>query len=284
MELVGKYLARFREVEVTDDPTQANVTVVSEIHAIHQNLHQIWVAARHHQGAKYLPGAETEAYVLIDTQMQTAVAGSLPQKPPERHRPMQPVNTPSLISSFDLLTPLDPGLCATNTPWMAGIRRVQSGEHLPSGGCLALGISLSQAAYVFLVGRSAYGELTELFPSECPAFKEIETRLRPGKLLRFPPLSEPGKGILALDDSPGMEKVFAIAIMEKNLANRFADRLAGHQGLCLPPKNFVSMLPESTPISSAGRIQHWQNYLRDLSDRYPEMVEWREISFWHDPP
>ena len=284
MGLVGKYLARFREVEVTDDPTQANVTVVTEIHAIHQNLHQIWVAARHHRGAKYLPGAETEAYVLMDTQMQTAVAGSLPQKPPERHRPMQQVNAPSLISSFDLLTPLDPGLCGTNTPWMAGIRRVQSGEHLPSGGCLALEISLSQAAYVFLVGRSANGELTELFPSECPAFKEIKTRLRPGKLLRFPPLSEPGKGILALDDSPGMEKVFAIAIRENDLANRFANRLAGHQGLCRPPKSFVSMLSESVPISSEGRIQHWQKYLKDLSDRYPEMVEWREISFWHDPP
>jgi hypothetical protein len=284
MELVAKYLARFREVEITDDPTQANVTVVTEIHAIHQNLHQIWVAARHHQGAKYLPGAETEAYVLMDTQMQAAVAGSLRQKPPGRHRPMQQVRTPSLISSFDLLTPLDPGLCATSTPWMAGIRRVQSGEHLPSGGCLALEISLSQAAYVFLVGRSADGQLTELFPSECPAFKEIETRLQPGKQLRFPPLSELSQGILVLDDSPGMEKVYAIAITEKDLANRFADRLAGHQGLCRSPRNFVSMLPESAPISSEGRIQHWQNYLKDLSDRYPEMVVWREILFWHDPP
>ena len=284
MELVGKYLARFREVEITDDPTRANVTVVTEIHAIHQNLHQIWVAARHHQGAKYLPGAETEAYVLIDTQKQTAVAGNPPQMRPNPQRPMPQAGTPSLISSFDLLTPLDPALCVNDTPWRAGIRRVQSGEHLPSGGCLAVEISLSQAAYVFLVGRSADGELTELFPSECPAFKEIDKRLRPGKLLRFPPLSEPMAGILALDESPGMEKVYAIAITEKDLANRFADRLAGHQGLCRPPKSFVSMLPESAPISSAGRIQNWQKYLNHLSDRYPEMVEWREILFWHDPP
>ena len=284
MELVGKYLARFREVGVTDDPTQANVTVVTEIHAIHQNLHQIWVAARHHQGPKYLPGAETEAYVLIDTQQQTAVAGNPPQKLPKPQHPVQQASEPSLISSFDLLTPLDPALCTTGTPWLAGIRQVQSREHLPSGGCLALEISLSQAAYVFLVGRSADGELSELFPSECPDFKELETRLRPGKLSRFPPLSEPGKGILALDDSPGMEKVYAIAITETDLANRFADRLAVYPGLCRPPKWYVSMLPVGTPIRSDGRIQHWQKYLTHLSDRYPKMVEWREILFWHDPP
>ena len=284
MELVGKYLARFREVEVTDDPTQANVTVVTEIHAIHQDLHQIWVAARHHQGAKYLPGAEAEAYVLMDTQKQTAVVDNTPQLPPKPQRPLQQVGEPPLISSFDLLTPLDPALCPSSNPWLAGIRQVQSREHLPSGSCLALEIRLSQAAYVFLVGQSADGELTELFPSECPPYKEIETRLRPGKLLRFPPLSQPGQGNLALDDSPGMETAYAIAITDKDLANRFADRLAVYPGLCRPPKGYVSMLPVGTPIRSDGRIQHWQKYLTQLSGLYPKMVDWREIIFWHDPP
>jgi hypothetical protein len=258
--------------------------VVTEIHAIHQDLHQIWVAARHRQGAKYLPGAETEAYVLMDTQMQTTVAGNPLPMPPKPQRPLQQIAKPSLISSFDLLTPLDPALCASRTPWLVGIRQMQSGEHLPSGGCLALEISLSQAAYVFLVGRSADGELTELFPSECPAFKAIETRRQPGKLLRFPPISEPSQGILALDDSPGMETVYAIAITGKDLANRFADRLAVYPGLCRPPKGYVSMLPGDLPIRSDRRIQHWPKYLNHLSVLYPKMVDWREIIFWHDPP
>ncbi len=284
LELVAKYLARFRDVEVTDDPTQANVTVVSEIHAIHQNLHQVWLSARHRQGAKYLPGAETEAYVLIDTQKQTAVAGNHPQSPVEPIRPLQQVSPPALISSFGLLTPLNPAFCATDTPWIAGIRRVKSREHLPSGGCLAVEISLSTAAHVFLVGRSADGELTALFPSDCPAFKKIDALLRPGELLQFPPLSDPGQRILALDDSPGMEKVYAIVITEQDLANRFATRLAEYQGLCRPAISFVSMLPVGAPISSAGPFQHWQEYLTHLSSRYPEMVEWREILFWHDPP
>ena len=284
MKLVGKYLARFREVEVTDDPSQANVTVITEIHVIHQDLHQIWVTARHHQGAKYLPGAETAAYVLIDTQKQTEMTGNPPQMPPKLQRPLQQVGEPSLISSFDLLTPLDPALCASSTPWSAGIRQVQSRENLPSGSCLALDMRLSQAAYVFLVGQSADGELTEIFPSDCPAFKSIDPWLRPGKQLRFPPLSKPGQGILVLDDSPGMEKVYAIAITETDLANRFAHRLAVYPGLCRPPEGLVSMLPIGTPILSDGRIEHWQKYLTQLSGRYPKMVDWREIVFWHDPP
>jgi hypothetical protein len=284
MALVGKYLARFREVEVTDNPTRANVTVVAEIHAIHRNLHQIWVAARHHQGAKYLPGAETEAYVLMDSQKQTAVAGKTLQMPPKPQGSLQQISERSLIASFNLLTPLDPALCASRIPWSAGIRQVQSGEHLPSGGCLALEIRLSQTAYVFLVGRTADGELTEIFPSECPGFKALETRRRPGKLFRFPPHSEPYQGILALDDSPGMETVYAIAITEKNLANRFADRLAVYPGLCRPPKRYVSMLPGDLPIRSDRRIQHLPKYLNHLSVLYPTRVDWREIIFWHDPP
>jgi hypothetical protein len=284
LELVGKYLARFREVEITDDPTQANVTLVTEIHAIHQNLRQVWVAARHRQGGKYLPGAETEAYVLMDAQGKTAVVGTRPQKPLEPERPLQHVRAPSLISSFGLLTPLNPAFCATDSPWIAGLRRVESREHLPSGGCLAVEISLSKAAHVFLVGRSADGELTELFPSECPAFQNIDAQLRPGKLLRFPPLTNPGQGILELDDSAGMEKVYAIAITEQDLANRFANRLAAHRGLCRPAKAFESLMPVGSPVSSDRRIEHWQKYLSHLSGRYPEIVEWREILFWHDPP
>ena len=284
LELVGKYLARFREVEITDDPTQANVTLVTEIHAIHQNLHQVWVAARHRQGGKYLPGAETEAYVLMDAPKKTAVVGTRPQKPLAPERPLQQVRAPSLISSFGLLTPLNPAFCATDSPWIAGIRRVESREHLPSGDCLAVEISLSKAAHVFLVGRSADGELTELFPSECPAFRKIDAQLRPGKLLRFPPLSNPGQGILELDDSAGMEKVYAIAITEQDLANQFANRLAAHRGLCRPAKGFGGLMPVGSPVSSDRWIQHWQKYLNHLSGSYPEMVEWREILFWHDPP
>jgi hypothetical protein len=284
MELVGNYLAQFREVEVTNDPGRANVTLVSEIHTIHQNLHQVWVAARYDKEATYLPGAETEAYVLIDSPTQTAVADKLPYNPDRSNHPSDQARAPLLISSFGLLTPMETAVCATDTPWISGLRRVESWTHLPSGGCLAIEISLSAAAYVFLVGQDANGQQTALFPSDCPAFRNITALRRPGNLFRFPPLSTPDQGILTLDGSPGMERVYAIAITEKDLADRFAYRLAEHRGLCRPAKSAENIGSVGSPVSSDERIQHWQKYLNHLSDQFPGMVEWREILFWHDLP
>jgi hypothetical protein len=284
MELVGKYLARFREVEITDDPDHANVTVVSEIHAIHQNLHQVWVAARYPQAGNYLPGAETEAYVLIDPPKPIAMAGSQSHNRPNPNRLLNQVNEPLLISSFDLITPVEPADCATDAPWKSGIRQVASGGHLPSGRCLAVEISLSATAYVFLVSQDADGMQVALFPSNCPVFRNIATLREPGYLLRFPPLSGSSQGTLMLDSSPGMERVYAIAITEKDLADRFADRLAEYRGLCRPPIRYASARPGGSPASPGQRIRHWQKYLHHLSDRFPGMVAWREIIFWHDPP
>lgn len=284
LELMGKYLARFREVEVTDDPDQANITVVSEIHPIHQDLRQIWVSARHRRGEKYLPGAETEAYVMMNAQQPTAVAGVPAEESVERRTPLQRIHRPSLISAFELLTPANQAFCATDSPWIAGVRRMASRDRLPSGGCLAVEIILSAPAYVFLVGQDADGELTALFPSNCAAFNKIDGFIRPGKPLRFPPLYNSQRATLELDDSPGRESVYAIAITEQGLANRFAHRLEEHQGLCRPGKRFEDTNLVEHPADSSGRIAHWQDFLNRFSSQYPEIVQWREAFFWHDPP
>jgi hypothetical protein len=284
LALLGKYLARFREVEVTDDPDQANITVVSQIHAIHKNLHQVWVAARYLKDGSYLPGAETEAYVLIDLPKPTMVTGNHPPKRPNSHRLLDQVSKPLLISSFGLITPIESADCATGSPWISGMRTVASRGHLPSGGCLAIEIGLSETAFVFLVGQDAHGMQTTLFPSDCPAFRNITVMQQPGDLMRFPPLSGSSQDTLMLDSSPGMERVYAIAITEKELAERFADRLAQYRGLCRRPIHFASAWPSGSPARPEQRVQQWQKYLRHLSDRFPGMVEWREILFWHDPP
>jgi len=285
LNLVGKYLARFREVQVTDDPNQATVTVVTEIHSIHQNLYQVWVSAKHRQGEKYLPGAETEAYVMVDSQKPSPVTGTPPRRPPEPAIPLHQARiAPSLISSFDLLTPLNQAFCATDTPWIIGGRRLDPHEHLPSGGCLALEMSLSTPAYVFLVGQNAAGDLTHIFPSDCPALRKIDALVSAGKLFQFPPISNPEAGLLKLDESPGMERIYAIAITKPELANRFAERLEEIEGLCRVGSSSANSLFSGNTWQPHERVQRWQSYLNQLSTRYPEKVQWREISFWHDPP
>ena len=125
LKLIGRYLTRFREVTVTDDPSLANVTVVSTILPIDQNLYQVWISARQRQSEKYLPGAETEAYVMINAQKDTLTAGMNQVKPIKPVTPLPNLSPkPEIIRSLDLLTPLNQKFCATENPWGSGVQRV----------------------------------------------------------------------------------------------------------------------------------------------------------------
>jgi hypothetical protein len=285
LKLVGKYLARFREVEVTDDPSRANVTVISAIHSIHENMYQIWVSARDRSGKKYLPGAETEAYVLIESRKKPTMAAIRKERsnePPavvvQDERPL------ALISSFDLITPDPQEVCATGTPWQAGSRRINSNEHLPTGGCLAVEMRLLSPAYIFLVGQDPTGNLTRMFPSNCPDFQTIDAFIEPGKRFQFPPLFDRRARVLELEGTPGMERVYAIAITTSDLATRFGYQLAELQGLCQPGRSFPEMLSFAGGGRSHERIHQWQQYLNRLATQYPEKLQWQEVRFWHDRP
>ena len=285
LKLVGKYLARFREVEVTDDPSRANVTVISAIHSIHENMYQIWVSARDRSGKKYLPGAETEAYVLIQSLKKPAMAvirkeGSHEFAPVLR----QDEHPLALISSFDLITPDSQEVCVTDTPWQAGSRRLNSHDHLPTGGCLAVEMRLSSPAYVFLVGQDPTGDLTRMFPSNCPDFQSIDAFIESGKRFQFPPLFDRRARVLELEGTPGLERVYAIAITSSDLANQFGHQLDELRGLCQSGRSF----PETLSVGGGGpsheRINRWQRYLKRLATQYPEKVQWEEFRFWHDRP
>jgi hypothetical protein len=270
-------------VEVTDDPSRANVTVISAIHSIHENMYQIWVSARDRSGKKYLPGAETEAYVLIESRKKSTVAairkeGSY-EPAPVVIRDERPF---ALISSFDLITPDSQEVCATDTPWRAGSRRINSHEHLPTGGCLAVEIRLSSPAYIFLVGQDPTGDLTRMFPSNCPDFQTIDAFIEPGKRFQFPPLFDRKARVLQLEGTPGMERIYAIAITTSDLATKFGYQLDGLQGLCQPGRSFPDTLLAVGGGPSHEHINQWQLYLKRLATQYPEKVQWREFRFWHD--
>ena len=282
LNLVGNYLARFREVEVTDDPGRANVTVIAAIHNIHQDLHQVWVSARHRPHKTYLAGAETEAYVLIDGQPPAYGPGTQPPGSPDPLH-LHAATGPELISSFDLITPINSGICETARPWQNGLRRVMPDDHISSGGCLAVEMNLMSPAFVFLVSQDAKGELTRMFPSECRGLSHNDALLHPGKRFQFPSPADPGAGLLELGGPTGMERVYAIAITRPNLADRFAARLDEIQGLCRPGQKFPNNFLSGHSGSPHARIQHWQDYLNRLAMNNPGFIQWREIRFWHDP-
>jgi len=280
LKLIGRYLTRYREVAVTDDPSLANVTVVSTIHPIDQNLHQIWISARQRQNEKYLPGAETAAYVLIHAQKEPLIAGMNQVKPikPEVQLPnISP--EPEIIGSFDLLTPLNQKFCGTKKPWASGVQRVPPHAALLAGSCVAVELDLTAPAYVFLMGQDAAGELTRIFPSSCPTLANKDALLRPGELFHFPTLSDPQAGVLELGGSPGTERIYAIAATTPELADIFTNRIEEIQSLCRPGKKFPGIFPSDRFQHPRERIQRWQHYLTWLSTNNPGRIEWREFRF-----
>ena len=283
LELVGNYLARFREVEVTDDPGRANVSVTASIHAIHQNLYQIWIAAKDRRQKKYLPGAETEAYVLMTSPEQSLVAADDQNQAPAIAPLDRPAQRPRpLISALNLITSGDPKVCATASPWQAGTRRLAADERLPTGSCLAVELRLAYPAHVFLIAQDATGDLTRLFPSSCQDFQTLAPFLASGRRFRFPPLADAAKRVLELEGTPGMERIYAIAVTTPELADQFEHQLDQLQGLCAPGRSFPEELSTRGRRPSYERVDRWQQHLRQLATRYPEKIEWREFRFWHD--
>lgn len=284
LELVGKYLARMREVVVTDDPDQANISLLVEVHAIHQGLHQIWLSAQYRRNKKYLSGAEAEAYVLIGGYKPAQVAGPPEERPGAPRPAVQNISTSSrIIASFDLLTSRNQGPCVAGTPRRSDLRRVETHDRLPTGSCLAMEVSVAAPAYVFLLGQDAAGELTRMFPSSCAGFKPKDTLIYPGRRFQFPSLATPETGILELAGSPGMERVFAIAITRPELADRFTSRIDSIPDLCRPGQKFSETIGPGISRYAEERIHRWQNHLSRLSADNPGWVQWQEISFWHTP-
>ncbi len=282
-KLVGKYLARFREVDVTDDPGRANVSVIASIHAIHQDLYQIWIAAKDRRQQKYLPGAETEAYVLIPTPEQRLVTAIDSDPVPESVPIDQPAERPlPLIAAFNLITAADPKVCSSATPWQAGTRRLAPDERLSTGSCLAVEIRLAFPAHVFLIAQDANGDLTRLFPSSCQDLQTLAPVLASGRRFRFPPLADAGKRVLELQGTPGMERIYAVAVTAPDLADRFEYQLDQLQGLCAPGRSFPEELTAHSRRPSHERVDRWQQYLGHLATRYPDKLAWREFRFWHD--
>ena len=65
--VMKNYLAKFRQVMVTDDPAHANIRVTAEVRPIHPGLFQVWLAAKRLENGTYVPGRVTEAYAAVDT-------------------------------------------------------------------------------------------------------------------------------------------------------------------------------------------------------------------------
>jgi hypothetical protein len=97
LSLVKNYLAKYREVQVTDDPKHANILVECSVHDIKPGLYQVWVAARYKKGDTYVPGMETESYVQLGPGAIHTVSARHHRHPaPEPQPVVQPAPRPAV--------------------------------------------------------------------------------------------------------------------------------------------------------------------------------------------
>ena len=258
ISLVYHYLERFSEVKLTQTREQATVIISPEVHRIGDGLYQIWMSAREREDQVSIRGTSTDAYVSL-IHHQTAISADdrpiipetrpVPKPEPEPmpvpesepvpypepqpqlpHQPYQPYQP--LIASFTIVTPSASSLCSTDTPWLLGEKEVEGTDILDTDGCVAMTITAARECRLFLINLDANGELTRLFPSECREFDAQSQHLFSGETLRFPSLSGRGKQTLDLLDTPGQERVYAIAVHGEGLAEAFARHIDSLQGIC----------------------------------------------------
>lgn len=77
--VMKNYLAKFRQVMVTDDPASANIRVTAEVRDIYPGLYQVWLTAKRLDNGTYVPGRVTEAYVALKDQVAFPPAEKITQ-------------------------------------------------------------------------------------------------------------------------------------------------------------------------------------------------------------
>ncbi len=274
LDLVGNYLSRFREVRVTEDPQHATVVIDPEIHAIHDNLYQIWVSARVKGGETALSGIETETYLLLDDDKIGETAGP-PSLHGERPHPLDGPTPERLISDFTLVTPENQALCGTETPWILGEKALEEGGRLPSNSCLAAQIRLTRRARIFLIGQDGEGRLLRLFPSECRTFQPMDNLQEAEREFRFPPVIGSDVRALWLDNTPGTERIYAVAVTDPIVSRKLARRVGRFQGLCREGEAYMSHV-------SHDPVARWQRYLNHMAENSGGHLEWQVREFQHD--
>ena len=162
--LVANYLARYREVMVTDDPAKANITILAKVHPVHSQLFQVWVSAKYKKDQKYVPGRETEAYVslsaramrMIEKTPQTVVNTSKEQLNPIKIPVPIPVSHPRTfdICFYDYVKNFENKIfpMLKKYPGVTGIQRLYD----------RCGGTVSCVCYDLSVDSKRYGRMEEL--------------------------------------------------------------------------------------------------------------------------
>ena len=142
LKMVGNNLARYREVRVTEQKSEAGFTLRGETHEIGEGLSQIWLVLQPRRSGLHLPGMDTATYIAADP-----ARGGVPP-----HSPSLPAAVTNMRVSPD-----SADACANPAA---------------TGGCQRLQVETANARQLFVIRHAKDSGLVRLLPSGCAGVPE----------------------------------------------------------------------------------------------------------------
>ncbi len=239
-DLVKLRLGRFQEVQMVPADTAADKLLFISVHRIDGNLHYVWIGLRDIKELGESGDFAAEAYVRLDEGLVKAQAGK----------------TEPLIYRFELVTPSADHRCRAKDPWADGVSILESGERLMNGDCFAIRYQAREPSWLYLFAEMSDGRVYRLFPDHCDALKLSHVIsnnwVRRGQTLHIPLFGE-RKGYFALDLSPGIERLYAVAVANHRLALILPAQLGIRGDLCGPNRQGSQRKDLGLALDQLGR-------------------------------
>jgi len=272
--LLNRYLDRFPEVQAEVAPDAADAVLRLNVQRIDPHLYQVWLDDTRDAGRRIrLPGLQTPVYVrLANPAMQPTLSlhGSEHTGQPPSETAAQP-----LTAILQFIVPADQRRCRMADVWAGGKHVVGRGTHLPSGGCFALRYQSNRPTTLYLFSLSPDGRLAQLLPNRCNALGlgAEGARVKAGRLLHIPRLSNHRPGYFRLDNHAGIERIYAVAVADPVIEARL--------------RTAAQALQPASLCRLDGRSHRNGNLvamLEGLTQDPPGSLVWQEHDFIHDPP
>ena len=274
LDLVGNYLARFREVRVTKKRSEANFVLRGEAHDIHDGLYQLWALVESADNGEHLQGADTEAYVKVQpararpvaatTVVPAPIPSAVPVAPSTPSVVPQPLARKTVLSDLRLMRPRHPRVCGSSRGLPPGSWVPTRYEVLTPNACFAIEFDIEQDAYVFLLKHDSNGGIERMLSNLCNGYGRAFSR---GVTLRYP---RP-RGT-RIPYRPSEETFYAIAARDARASRSVADHLAR---LADPCERWLSRAIHQ------AEFETWLHDLRRLTVAYPGEIEWRALRVRH---
>ena len=132
----------------------------------------------------------------------------------------------ALLKSFELMTPLNEGLCQTYTPWALGSRLLHNNARISNNGCISIKVEAGKSSRLYLYTETINGEVTQLMPNTCNAMNMGFNILLPNTVEYFPKNERLLQDIIPLTKLPQVYRFYAVITDGTQADNQLA-RLSG---------------------------------------------------------